>query len=271
MKRFWVLVLALATVQVEATAQLQRNVPENSSVFVGVKGGVNLPRMLYWHNESLSHVKQQMAVKPVGGLFVEFPLGRSMDIAPEVMFMQRGTVMSYRHHSGSNVNYSLSASYIDLRLPWEIRWPIQPYIQPYLALGAEVGMRMGGEISMDRTAPASFNQTIDVSDANMRLIHAGVFAGVGFRSVFEVGRRDMMLKISACYHQGLVDTYSKKEHLGQVQAQNVNAYQIVGKRLPRNLEVTLGVAVSLTRKDDACATFSGERYSRHGGRHLFGF
>ena len=87
-----------------------------------------------------------------------------------------------------------------------------------------------------------------------------------------LGSRDLILKFSASVHQGLLDTYSKAEKEGSVPAQNVNAYQPKGFRLPQGLEVCLGIALPLERIDDACSTFSGDRYRRKSSRgRLFGF
>ena len=105
------------------------------------------------------------------------------------------------------------------------------------------------------------------------MIHAGAFAGAGIRSRIGLGGRHILLKLSASAHQGLLDSYSAAEKEGSIPAANVNAYQVTGWRLPQGLEVCLGIAIPLEKHmDDACATFSNDRYRRHGkGRHLFGF
>jgi hypothetical protein len=134
-------------------------------------------------------------------------------------------------------------------------------------------MRLFGKIHLDRSEPIAFDKTIDVGDANLALIHAGAFAGVGIRSLIGVGSRHILLKLSATVHQGLLDNYGATEKEGSVPATNVNAYQITGQRLPQGLEVTLGVAIPLEKQlDDACATFAKDRYRRRGSRgHLFGY
>ena len=136
-----------------------------------------------------------------------------------------------------------------------------------------MGMRLFGQIQMQRTAPVELNDTINVGKANMGLIHAGVFAGLGIRSKFNIGSMSMIVKLNASYHQGVVDTYSQKEKNGSAQSINVNAYQITGSRLPRGIEATLGIAIPLEKpQEDACSTFSKDRYRRRGNRsHLFGY
>lgn len=254
-------------------AQMNRANYQKEPVAIGIKGGLNIPQMWYFGNTALSKLDQKMNFTPTGGLFVEIPVGNSLILAPEAMYVQRGTDMEYEHISGAEVHYTMNVSYVDLRLPFELRLPLRPAFQPYLVLGAEAGMRLFGTIQLQRSAPYELNETIDVGDANMGLLHAGVFGGLGFRSRFNLGRMGMVVKLSASYHQGLLDTYSAMEKEGSAQSVNVNAYQVTGSRLPRGIEATLGIAIPLElMAEDACATFSHDRYRRHGNRgRLFGF
>lgn len=269
--KYIVLLLLLAVFQTVGEAQAVRK-QENRSVYVGVKGGLNLPRMLYFQNVALGQIKPETLLEPIGGAFVDIPLGGFVSVAPEAMFVQRGCGLKYSHFSGADVAYQMDLRYVDLRFPVEARWAIRPWLQPYIALGVEAGYCLGGTIHMDRTTPLAFDQTIDVGKANLNPIHAGAFAGLGIRSVFEVGKRDLLLKLCATYHQGMVDTYSAMEKDGTAIPENVNAYQITGRRLPQGLELTLGIGISLDKRDDACATFSNDPYRRKGSRgRLFGF
>ena len=253
-------------------AQMSRNSQQKEAVSIGVKGGLNVPKMWYFGNHALSQLDQKWNFTPTGGLFVEIPAGDVLIIAPEAMYVQRGTDMEYTHISGTQVHYTMNVSYVDLRVPFEFRLPVNQAFQPFVVAGAEAGMRLFGTIHIDRTAPA-LDETIDVGDANMGLIHAGVFGGVGVRSRFNIGAMGMVVKLSASYHQGLLDTYSAMEKEGTAQSVNVNAYQITGSRLPRGIEATLGIAIPLERQaDDACATFTKDRrWFKHGRRGYYGF
>lgn len=273
MKKLCLIIGLLFSLSIVSQAQTSRNSQKKEPLAVGIKGGLNMPRMFFMGNASLSQLKQKMNLTPTGGLFVEIPVGSVLMIAPEVMYVQRGTDIEYEHFSGTKVHYAMNVSYVDLRLPFELRWAIKPFVQPYLVLGAEGGMRMFGQIHIQRTAPVEMNKTIDVGDANMNLVYAGVFAGLGVRSRFDIGLLGMIVKLSASYHQGFLDTYSVKEKEGVAQPVNVNAYQITGSRLPRGIEVTLGVAIPLESKpDDACASFSKDRrWVKHSKRGYFGY
>ena len=273
MKKYLIIILiTLGSVGV-SFAQMKNNQPTEKVVAIGLKGGVNMPRMYYFKNDALQKLSPAYAFTPMGGLFVDIPMGSVLALSPEFVYLQRGTDISYEHRSGAKVHYSMSVHFVDFRLPLELRIPIKPYLQPYLTLGAEVGMRLGGQIHIDRTAPIELKETIDVGDANMNLVHAGAFAGVGIRSRIGLGSRHILLKLSASVHQGLLDSYGAAEKEGSVPAVNVNAYQTTGMRLPQGLEVCLGIGIPLEKQlEDACATFAKDRYRRHGTRgRLFGY
>ena len=253
MKKHVIILLALLGFGIASKAQMHfGNVVQKEAVAIGLKGGINLPRLLYFQNEPLSRLSQDWNITPMGGVFVEIPMGSSLIIAPEAVYVQRGTDISYEHFSGSKVHYTMKVSYADIRLPFEFRLPIKPFFQPYLTIGAEAGMRLFGQIHIDRTDPV---------------------AGLGIRSKFPIGRYDLVLKLSVTYHQGLIDSYSKSEKIGSVPSLNVNAYQITGYRLPQGIEACLGMAIPLhSRGEDACATFAKDRHRRHSSRgHLFGY
>lgn len=272
MRKYLIIIGIVLGLCLVAEAQMSNKAAESKAVALGLKGGINVPRMYYFQNAPLNQTSQAFTITPTGGLFMEIPISDVFMISPEFVYLQRGTDMSYEHHSGSQVHYTMTVHFVDFRLPFEWHWPIRHYFQPYVMLGPEAGMRLGGEIHMDRTEPAQLDETIPVGKANMSLIHAGAFAGIGIRSRIGLGNRDLVLKLSASAHQGLLNTYSAGEQEGSVPAVNVNAYQPKGSRLPQGLEVTLGIAIPLEHYEDACSTFTKDRYRRKGsGRHLFGY
>ena len=267
MKRSAFIILIFTLFCIGAMAQT------DNTISVGIKGGVNMPRMTYPKNQYLRSLPQATRFTPMGGIFVDIPVGDIFVVAPEFDYVQRGTDITYEHNSGMQVHYNLTVSFVDFRLPLEFRLPVQPYFQPYATVGAEAGMRLGGKIHMDRTEPARLDTTINVGDANFTKIYAGAFAGIGIRSLVTIGGFNMLLKLSATYHHGFLDTYTKAEREESVQVVNVNAYNIMGSRLPQGIEICLSIGIPLKApEDDACRSFSHDRYRRHGsGRHSFGF
>ena len=276
MKKYILIVCAICFFSIGTMGQMTRNTPVDKTFAVGLKGGVNMPRMYYFNNPALKRLPQSLVFTPMGGVYLDIPITDAVNLSPEVMYVKRGTDMKYVHaNSGAQVHYSISTSYVDLRLPLELIWGLKPYFQPFVTVGAETGMCMFGKIQLERTAPTAFNDTIAIAvdSANMSLIHAGVFAGLGFRSKVNIWYQDVLLKFTVAFHQGVVDSYSPYEKNGVANAVNVHAYQITGQRWPQGLEVTLGVSIPLESGFyDACSTFSRDRNRRRSSRgHLFGF
>lgn len=246
---------------------------KDNAVSIGVKGGINMPRMHYVNNKYLSSLPQAWKITPTGGVFVDVPIGDVLVIAPEFDYVQRGTDITYEHISGMQVHYAMSITFVDFRIPFEFRIPIKPYLQPFIQLGAEGGYRLGGHIHIDRSDPAPIDATIDVGDANYPLIHAGAFGGLGLRSLVTIGNFDMLFKLTASYHHGFLNSYTKSEIDETVPAVNVNAYNITGSRFAEGIEVCVSIGIPLrAREDDACRTFSRDRVRRRSvGRGLFGY
>lgn len=273
MKKLFLIIGIFLACHTGVFAQMELSRPTNRTLALGLKGGVNMPRMLYFNNPALMQLPQSFVFTPTGGLFLDIPLNEALVFSPEVAYVQRGTDMNYVHQpSGAEVHYSIRTHNVDLRLPLELVWKVKPYFQPFVTVGAEVGMCLGGEIHLDRTDPIALDETLAVDSANMSMIHAGAFAGVGVRSNVSIGYQDLLLKLNVTFHQGLLDSYSAYEKDGTAEAVNVNAYHITGYRLPQGLEVSLGIAIPLKpRLKDACATFSNDRRRRNNRGHLFGY
>ena len=261
MKKTISIILALFCLVTIGEAQMRSNTKSNVAA-IGIKGGLNVPSMLYTDGH-LSTLDQDFGFKPVEGVFVDIPLGESFSLAPEAMYVHRGMSTSYEHHSGASVNYSISSSYVDLRLPFAYRLHVVDAFQPYAVAGVEAGYLLGGEIHLDRSNPIALDTTINIGSANMAQIHAGVFAGVGIRSDIDFGVFALVLKLEATYHQGVLDSFSKKEHDESSTPVNVNAYNITGVRLPRGIEfcVSVGVPLKFNTQKDACWTFSRNKYN----------
>lgn len=280
MKKLSIIILLALFAQVAAFAQINDQSSSNS-VAIGIKGGLSFPRMYYSDNH-LNELPQAwlkdsngaFRIFPIGGVFVDVPLGDFVSVAPEVMFAQRGTSMTYQHYSGANVDYSINSKYIDLRIPVIARLKVVDAFQPYVLAGLEAGYLLGGQISEKRSAPIAFDTIINIGKANMAPIHAGVFAGAGIRSDINCGAFTLMLKLDATYHQGFLDSYSSMEHEESSNAVNINAYNVNGIRFPRGLEVcfSLGIPLKFHPVDDACSTFSNNKYRpKHSKGTMYGF
>ena len=112
MKKNILIVSLLALFSFGAMAQ------KDNTVSIGVKGGINMPRMHYVNNKYLSSLPQAWKITPMGGVFVDIPIGDVFVIAPEFDYVQRGTDITYEHTSGMQVHYAMSVAFVDFRIPF---------------------------------------------------------------------------------------------------------------------------------------------------------
>ena len=268
-KRLAIMVMAFVLTNFCISQISNRNA---ESVAIGIKGGVALPGMSY-SDKYLSELAQDAFFAPVGGLFVSVPLGDIVSIAPEVMYANRGVKMRYTHLSNATVQYSIASKYVDLRIPVQARLQVSELFQPYAFAGAEAGYLLGGQIHISRSIPIVMDETIDIGKANMAPYHVGAFAGLGIRSDIDFGSLTLSVRLEASYHQGFLDSYSEMENSESAVPVNVNAYNISGKRIPKGLELCLGIGIPLrfSSSDDACSTFINKYYPKHRKGVFYGF
>lgn len=268
-KRFAIIVMALLLSTIGYSQIGSRNA---ESVAIGIKGGLALPGMAYT-DKHLSELTQKSYIVPIGGIFVDVPIGGIVSIAPEVMWVNRGVKMQYTHFSGASVHYSIASQYVDLRIPVLVRVKVAEGFQPYVFAGAEAGYLLGGQIHIGRTVPITVDETINIGKANMAPYHIGAYVGLGIRSDIDCGSNTLSVRFEASYHHGFVDSYSEMEHAETAVPVNINAYNITGKRMPKGLEIGLGVGIPLhfDNSDDACSTFTNKYRPKHRKGVLYGF
>ena len=222
---------------------------------LGFRAGVNLPGMVYT-DKHLSVLSQQTVIRPVGGLYLDIPLTRHLSIAPEAMYVERGIKTSYTHCSGFDVTYSIHSRYVDLRVPLNYGFQITPWFRPYLTAGIDGGYLLGGTIQLQQPGLPCPEATIKIGKANMRPLYGGIYGGLGTVFQFWLGRQLTRWTISATYNLDLVDTFSKMEHSDAANPMNVSAYNIIGQRLPKGIEITMGFAIPIAPdNDDACTNW----------------
>ena len=258
MKKNVVILCLLLVLQNAAVAQ-SNGFSSPKEVSIGLKGGINLAGMTFTAPR-LSELPQSMALKPVGGVFVDIPLLDWLAVVPELMYVERGMATHYMHYSGCEVDYAIRSRYADFRLPVLIGVNLTSWFQPYLVAGGDAGYLLGGSIHLWQPGLPSPDLTTDLGEANMKPLYLGAFGGLGLRFFKPMKGHRAQLRIEATYNHAFVDTFSEMEHNDSASPLNVNAYNITGKRFPRGIEVTMGLVVPLTPDKDACYSFSKNKY-----------
>lgn len=245
----------------------------SKAVIIGIKGGVNMAAMNYTLS-TLSSLKQYPYLRPAGGIFAEFPVSKSFAIGIDVMYQGRGVDLRYYDHGDGQypVNYKISSNYFDLRVPFTYRFIPQKRVNPYIFVAPDFSLLAGGHILLDQKASpygnSEMNETIDIGVANMNSYSISAIVGAGARFNFYFSRFALIMKIDAAYNFGFVNTYSQKEinnGFGNMPYNenivNVNAYNEIGKRYNRGVEVMISLGLPLKFMKDACTGFGNKRFN----------
>lgn len=202
-------------------------------VYVGVKGGVGMS----WANYSkLKNRDPKMNVGGIGGLFVELEFGerRIFSIRPEFDWRIRGTKIK-----DQDLDYTLTAKYMDFRLPFIINFSSCEVFCPYLYAAPVIGFVRGGNIDL---SDFTGDYRIDVTKANIANTYFAGAIGAGVKIPLS---KQIRLAFEANYQYGFTDTYSKMEKNGESIALNRPLYDIRGARRLHGLEVTASISVPL--------------------------
>lgn len=230
------------------------------SIMYGVVGGIGSPKLVY-SNENLSDLEGDFLIKPDFGIFAEIPFSNSFSVSPELMLMNKGTNISYEYGQkpggGSyTVGYDVNSMYISLRIPFMFRFSIagNHNMQPFVFAAPDVSYCIGGEISSSQEGLPNANTSIDIGNANMREVDAGIIVGAGYRCMFRAGNCLMFIRFDLGYNFGFVNSFSDKELAGNSTSANINAYNgsDLGKRYNRGFEFSVHIGIPKTLKIDNC-------------------
>ncbi len=291
MKKIFLTLLVLSLVGFVSAQQNDRN-KRREAVAIGLRFGGNLASYHYTENTDLNELpfdSLKYRVRPMLGLNVEIPLFNGiMFVAPEVSFTGRGD--SRLFHSDPrdvDMRYRAKVNYLEARLPISVAIPVTPNIKPYVFVAPLFGLALDTvgplvstieQVSLDGNPNAqppvspSLNDVVSVDSSNMSPYDYGLTVGAGLRYRINFKTFSLVLKAEGGYHLGLRDTYSEQEHNNQSQAQNVNAYNIIGKRLNRGIEAAITIALPLDfHSEDDCFYWSDMQKRNNRGRGLFGF
>lgn len=213
---------------------------------IGIIGGLHSTTMKYSDLNSNFFDNPTSASGGMFGLFAEFELGysRKFSLRPQLSFLSReSSIQDIKYLRGTGtgqLDYTLSASYTDLRIPVIYNFSTPGKVRPYIYVAPILGLVRGGDITLE---DAASKYSIDVSDANMASTYFAVAPGIGVK--IPLGSVD--LGIEANYEFGLTDTYGSKEKDGKAYAyQFFPVYNIKGTRKFTGFEIAAHVSVPLS-------------------------
>ena len=226
----------------------------NERFYFGVKIGANFPR-LYYTNKNISDLPHDFMVRLSTGIFAEIPFSDRLALAPELNYQQRGGSTSYLYEQIYDINYSLKADYVSVRLPIITYSNLLNNFKPYLLLGPDIGYVIDGEISLSQTGLDIPESKVGINTSNINYVYAGIIGGAGVRLNLPFQIITLVIKIDAAINMGFTDTFSTAEHSETATPTNIHAYNHQGKRLSRGFEVNLSIGYIPDKKDDVCDHF----------------
>ena len=213
---------------------------------IGIIGGLHNTSMSFSDLNKNYFDDPKSTFGGVFGIYAEFELGdsRQFSLRPQLSFLSRESKIEdikYLRGTGTGqLDYTLSASYTDLRVPIMYNFGSPGGVRPYIYVAPTLGLVRGGDITLE---DAVSKYSIDVTDANMASTYFAVAPGVGVK--IPVGVVD--LGIEASYEFGLTDTYGSKEKDGKAYAyQFFPVYNIKGTRKFSGFEIAAHVSVPLS-------------------------
>ncbi|MBQ7532309.1 MAG: PorT family protein [Bacteroidales bacterium] len=212
----------------------------NDKNFWGVKVGANFPR-LYYSDKNLKELPHDMMVGPTVGLFYEFKLYKTVSMAVEIDYQQRGGATSYVYENKYNVNYKLKAHYASLRLPFTWYMIGNKDFSPYLYVAPDFGYAFGGTISLTQPGLPISDVSVGISDSNINRLNIGILGGLGVRKNVNLTNWILVLKVDAALSYGFINTFSPSETNETATPTNIHAYNSQGKRHSVGLEINLSL------------------------------
>lgn len=237
-------------------AQLDRS----DAVTVGIKGGVALPSFLY-SDPALKGLPRDILLRPVGGLFVEIPLG-AWSLTPQVRYGGMGMSSTYQYKNSYEVHYLALSNYLDFSsmVSYKIRLSNDFFVYAFLSPG--LGILLDGSLSLTQPGLDIPEVSIEMTKANMKEFDAFILGGVGTQYFFNMSRFSMTIKLEIGFHQGIVNSFSSKEIDETALPTNVHAYNNTGKRYNQGIEALLGIGIPLKFDKLQCGNFGNGNKSK---------
>ncbi len=220
------------------TIKAQDSLAFQDRVTVGIKTGFAFPDMRY-SDGNMDMYHHNAYCRGSFSVFSDIVLWKGLSVRPELTFIGRGTKLNYQNA----IDYKLKATYFDIRVP--IIWTFLKdyWIQPYVTIAPNLDFALGGKINYD---DGYDSYEIKLSKGNFRPVDFGLFFGAGTQFVVDIKTWKFNVGVELGYNLGLVNTFSKQEQYGNINAVN-NIYEdIKGTRKNGGVELSFMVGFPLS-------------------------
>ena len=243
------------------TVYMYRN---NSSLSVGVTGGVTVNNMVY---SAVTKSTMRPAYTPAFGFAMEWNTLRRFSVGMDLSYTQRVIKKSYSSEFQTGfsssayalVNYDMSLTALELRFPITCWFGYRDNMRPYLFMAPRLSYWIKGDFKWMRSySDGSFSPSVyelKLTDAMITPLDVSAVAGVGFGTRFLVGRTRFFVKFELSYGVSLLSDFSWKEKNGTVNVLGWGdlEHEALGSRHLQNLEARLMILLPLRKfLKDAC-------------------
>lgn len=230
-------------------ANAEKTVYDLPRRMVGLRAGLNFADMQYTHSP-ISRYEHFYRTMPMFGIFVQLPLGHTpLSLRPELSLVMRGDSLSWL-----DVNYGITARYIDLRLPLTYNFRFgHGYVSPYLMLAPQMNVAYGGSIGYSADDFPSRIST-SLNSHNMSPADFSLLLGAGCDFTINTDLMPIYVSLEAGYNFGLVNNFSKHEIIDNSTTPSSILNNFFGaelwreKRYNRGAELALRVALPLDKE-----------------------
>lgn len=232
---------------------------KKSDWYFGVGGGIRSSHVAYSNLDKEYFPKNKNLGSGLFSVFVqgEFGSKRQFGIRPQLSFLNRGGHLtqigniddSYKENDIDDVEYSLKAHYIDIRVPLIYNFgKAESCLRPYVFVAPVLGFATGGHIELKSsyTDNTYKGYEIGVNKGNLNSTYFAGQIGVGVKWAIPVVDTKLYLGLEALYEYGFTDTYADKEKNSQskdVAALFSHNYKIDGNRKFSGFELQATISV----------------------------
>ena len=197
---------------------------KKSDWYFGVGGGFRTTHMSFSDLDKDYFPDDKNMNSGMFSLFVqgEFGAKRQFGVRPQLSFLNRGGRLTnigkrdnyYEAKRIDDVEYSLKAHYIDIRIPLSYQFgQADAKARPYVFVAPVLGFATGGNISLETTLEdhSYSGYRLDASKGNFSSTYFAGQVGAGVKLAVPVAHTKCYLGLEALYEYGFTDTYGGKE------------------------------------------------------------
>lgn len=229
-------ILLAASIFLAATTQAQDlTTPQPDNWHIGVGGGLHSSFLQYSDLDEDIYPSKKLRNGGVFSIFAQGEFGNKHQFAirPELNYTLRGGKLTdigskffdeasgmsfYELNELKDIRYSLSAHYLDIRVPLIYQFgQKESALRPYVYIAPVLGICMGGEIKGEmqyEEGKNSYNYdgyAMDLTKKNMSGIYFAGAVGAGLKWQFRVGEHTCYLGAEVMYEQGFTNTYGEEK------------------------------------------------------------